>query len=758
MAKRSFRVFFTEHDNGKLSGVVIRRRSAFLDDAAPATWGDTEEDVLAGLEPGLTSDVALLGPDRWLFDEDLQMRRVAVEVRPKAAAGGAWVLGTRTIPVRVGFAAWQEKEIWRVVVPRFGWSLALEDIDDAGDVLRHAIFSAFLGNEPASVFDFRPAKREWIVAWELPHLSGEDDDDSDSTEAAVPPSVAAVAEDWTLKLRRKLAAPPVGDVPAGLALTAAVDRQPPRSILLVGESGVGKTALMRRAAKHLAEKSKGKDSVPRRLWATSASHITAGMMYLGMWQERCLSIARELSGLEDWLFVDRLADLLAPQADGASIADLLAPAVVAGELRLIAEASESELARCRRKNQAFVDAFDVIRVDEPPADVIIEMIRAQQRRKDDGVEWHPAALRRAVSLLGAFRRDQRFPGKAISFVDWWNQDAQKPPRQVLPGDVAASYARWSGLPIELITDERPMSRADISAALRAGVIGQDHACDVVARALARFKTGLDDPERPVASLLFVGPTGVGKTELAKQIATYLFGKPERMVRVDLSEYMTPGSVGRLLEVGGGATSLAAQVRAQPLCVVLFDELEKAHPEVFDVLLGVLGEGRLTDSMGRLVDMRMAVMVMTSNLGAQGRASIGFGGGAAPDFTAAVRAHFRPELIGRLDHVVSFNSLAERDIERIVDLEVAKIRRRPGLPQRGLSLWLSPAARSWLAVHGFDAKMGARPLRRLLEDVVVAPLAVRIAADPTLRDRAIGVVTATEALDAPPGGQLIALPA
>ncbi len=744
MAKRSFRVFFTEHDNGKLSGVVIRRRTVLFDEPAPATWGDREEDVLAGLEPALTSAVASDGAERFLFDEELQLRRVAVEVRPKAAAGGAWVLGTRTIPVRIGFAAWAEKETWRIVVPRFGWTLALEDIDDAGDILRHAIFSAMLGDEPASVFDFRPARREWIVPWELPHLSRDDDDAEASADELIPPTVAAVAEDWTLKLRRKLAAPPVGDVPAGLALCAAVDRQPPRSILLVGESGVGKTSLLRRAARHLGEKSKGKDTVPRRLWATSASHITAGMTYLGMWQERCLTLARELGGTEDWLFVDRLVDLLAPQNDGASIADLIAPAVIAGEVRLVAEASESELARCRRKSQAFVDAFDVIRVDEPPADVVIEMIRAQQRRKNDEVEWHPAALRRAVALLGGFRRDQRFPGKAIGFVDWWNQDAQKPPAQVLPGDVATAYARWSGLPVELITDERPMGRADIAAALRAGVIGQDHACDVVARALARFKTGLDDPERPVASLLFVGPTGVGKTELAKQIATYLFGKPERMVRVDLSEYMTPGSVGRLLEVGGGATSLAAQVRAQPLCVVLLDELEKAHPEVFDVLLGVLGEGRLTDSMGRLVDLRMAVMVMTSNLGAQGRASIGFGGGATPDFTAAVRAHFRPELIGRLDQVVSFHALSEGDIERIVDLEVAKIRKRPGVVQRGLSLWLSPAARAWLATRGFDAKMGARPLRRLLEEVVVAPLAVRLAADPELRGRAVGVITAEEA--------------
>jgi ATP-dependent Clp protease ATP-binding subunit ClpC len=151
-------------------------------------------------------------------------------------------------------------------------------------------------------------------------------------------------------------------------------------------------------------------------------------------------------------------------------------------------------------------------------------------------------------------------------------------------------------------------------------------------------------------------------------------------------------------------------------------------------------------------------VMTSNLGAQGRTSIGFGGGAAPDFTAAVRGHFRPELIGRLDHVVSFNALAERDIERIVDLEVAKIRRRPGLPQRNLSLWVSAPARAWLAVRGFDAKMGARPLRRLLEEVVVAPLAVRIAADPALRDRAIGVITPAEAATAPASELAIVLPA
>ncbi len=752
MARPSFRVFFTEHDNGKLSGVVIRRRAFLLDGPAPATWGDSEADVLAGLEPLLTAAVAGGERDRYLFGEELELRRVAVAARPRTAAGGAWVVGSRTIPLRLGFAAWAEGEVWRVVVPRFGWSLALEDLDDAADVLRQAMFAAMLGDDAASIFDFRPARREWIVTWELPHLARADDGGDDDEEPP-PPTVAAVAEDWTLKLRRRLVAPPVGDAPAGAALCAAVDRTPPRSILLVGDSGVGKTALVRRAARHLAERSKGQGAAPRRLWATSAGHITAGMVYLGMWQERCLALARELGATDDWLYVDRLADLLAPQSDGASIAELLAPAITAGEVRVIAEASEAELARGRRRHQALLDAFEVIRVDEPGADVVLEMIRTQQHRKDPEVDWHPAALRRLVALLAAFRRDQRFPGKAMQFLDWWNQDAQRPPRQLLPADVAGAYARWSGLPVELITDDRPTGTPAIAAALAAGVVGQDHACRVVARALARFKTGLDDPERPVASLLFVGPTGVGKTELAKQIATYLFGHAERLIRVDLSEYMTPGSVGRLLEVGGGATSLAEQVRRQPLCVVLLDELEKAHAEVFDLLLGVLGEGRLTDSQGRLVDLRMAVIVMTSNLGAQGRAAVGFGGEAAPDFSAAVRAHVRPELFARLDHVVSFRSLAPDDIERIVELEVARIRKRPGLPARGLSLWLSAAARAELAARGFDAKLGARPLRRLLEEVVVAPLAVRLAADPALRDRPVGVVTAAEAGPAAASGEV-----
>jgi ATP-dependent Clp protease ATP-binding subunit ClpC len=517
-------------------------------------------------------------------------------------------------------------------------------------------------------------------------------------------------------------------------------RERPPSILLVGPTGAGKTANVRRLARHLLDAGRVRDAKKRRLWATSADRIVAGMIYLGMWQERCLEIAKALAETADVLHVDRLVDFIRPQVDGASIADLLAPAILAGDFPVIAECSAAELERCRRRAPEVVDAFTVIRVDALTPAQAVPIAALYQQRKDDAVELHPEAARRLIALLDAFRRDVAFPGKLCGFLDWWNQDVDRPPAQVLPRDVVAAYARWSGLPVELISDEQPATAVDVARALERGVIGQGHACSVTGKVIARLKAGLDDPERPVGTLMFVGPTGVGKTELAKQLAKYLFGSDERLIRVDLSEFMTPGSAQRLLEVGGGAPSLAERVRGQPLSVVLLDELEKAHPEVFDLLLGVIGEGRLTDALGRLCDFRMTVIVMTSNLGARESKATGFANTGQADYLGAVRGHFRPELLGRIDHVVSFRALAPADIERIVDLELDKVRRRPGLVVRRLTLRATPAARARLAERGFDPRMGARPLRRLIEEAVVTPLAVRMAADPAFRDREVVVTT------------------
>jgi ATP-dependent Clp protease ATP-binding subunit ClpC len=263
--------------------------------------------------------------------------------------------------------------------------------------------------------------------------------------------------------------------------------------------------------------------------------------------------------------------------------------------------------------------------------------------------------------------------------------------------------------------------------------------------IARFKAGLDDPQRPVGALLFAGPTGVGKTELAKQLARYLFGDADRLVRVDMSELVTGAAIARLITPSPAGASLADRIRRQPLSVVLFDEVEKANAAAFDLLLGVIGDGRLTDALGRLIDFRMAVIVLTSNLGGADPRPAGFSAEAepAPDYASALRRFFRPELLGRLDAVVAFRPLAAAALERIVDLELGKLRLRPGVVARNLELAITPAARARLAQLGHDPRLGARPLRRTIEDLVVAPIAERIAREPTWRDTTVRITTSDE---------------
>jgi ATP-dependent Clp protease ATP-binding subunit ClpC len=731
--------------------VLMRRYRTMFDAPPPAAMAEDVETALKRLAP----QAALLVDnddddgdlDRYLWTEELELRRVEVEIHPGRPDPRGYVIAKSTVPIKLGYAAAKLDgvKLYRVIVPRFDWSFVTEDLQTVSETIRSLVFAALVGDSPASLYDLRREVDEQIVVWEPVEAPIGKKTKKDEDEPEPAPTLEAVAEDWVAMARAGRLTPTVGVDPIYDQIQPLLDEKRLPNLLFVGPRGSGKSALVRRIARGLLERSRGKTGRRRRLWSTSADRIVAGMVYLGMWQQRCLQIVHELSGESpDVLYVDRLADVLQPASDGASIAEILAPAAMAGQLSLVAECDEAELVRARQKFPALVEAMRIVRVPEATPAQTIALLEPYGQRQSPPIALSHDGARRLAELLSAFRRDTAFPGKALAFVDYLATRAATA-RELTIEEVTQAFGTWSGLPVDLLAPERALDTKAIATQLKKGVIGQDHACEIAARVIARLKAGLDDPQRPVGALLFAGPTGVGKTELAKQLARYLFADAERLVRVDMSELVTGAAIARLITPSPAGTSLADRIRRQPLSVVLFDEIEKADASAFDLLLGVVGEGRLTDALGRLVDFRMSMIVMTTNLGAATPAPAGFSSApdAGADHGAVIRNFFRPELLGRIDSIISFKPLAPLALEKIVELELAKLSVRPGLLARNLRLEMTPAARAKLARLGHDPKLGARPLRRTIEDLVVAPIAERMARDPSWREATIRITAAPE---------------
>ena len=747
--KRSLRVHMVVHEDGRRTGKLLRGWDGFFDRPAPSAYGATAEAVLDELEAKLEA-MQITNHDslsRYLWEENFRTQKVRVDIHPLSSVNKQAVIGKKEIPLLLTYVSCPLKGGGhRVMIPRFGGWFLVEDLSLAPEVLRHFVSTLLLGENPKWIYDFRDVGDEYVTEWWPDILKRSAAVTSPTQDPEPYPELARVADELVSRAAKGKLPPAVGDSAVMDTSIGGQTRQPnPPSLLLVGPSGAGKSTLVRRLAfAHLAAKKDG-EAPPPRIYSTSKDRIIAGMTYLGMWQQRCIKLARELSDGGDYLHVDSLMGILDPQHDGATVADFFEGGLGDGTVRMIVECTREELERARRARPSFVQHFTVVRVDEPTTVETTTLALAYARRKQ--IDIHPSAMKRLVRHLTALERGVAFPGKAIRFIDWMALESKGEEKRLFPRDASEAYSKYSGVPLTLLSDDVAAGAGELAKLLKARVIGQDAACDACGRLLARFKANLGDPERPSGVFLFVGPTGVGKTELAKQLARTTFGGEDRMIRLDMSEYMLPGSAARLTAAHAsglaGTTSLAAKVREQPLSLVLLDEIEKAHSEVFDLLLGILGEGRLTDDAGRFVDFRTTMIVMTSNLGVTETRPAGFGEASGGDYLRKVRAHFRPELYNRIDYVLPFRALSPPDMERIVELELASVETRAGFVRRAIRLRTSPAARARLAERGYHPTRGARPLRRLIEEVVVTPIASKLAEDPSFRDRAVLVVAEDE---------------
>lgn len=516
------------------------------------------------------------------------------------------------------------------------------------------------------------------------------------------------------------------------ALCARVEAERPDPVVLLGEHGVGKSALLRGLAYEMARR--GQRARP--VFSLDASRIVAGDGAFGAWEaqlHRCLDEARRAGAV---LLLGQVADLLDAGRSAHSdhnVAQVLGPALAARDVSVIAEATPAQWATVQRRNQSFAAVWAPLHVDDPSEAETLTIVRAVAARAcaRRGISIDDEAVATCVGLVRRFWPYGAVVGNAVAFASRLIASRHHAgASRVSERDATGMFSAESGVALALIRDEVALDPDLVRASLGERVRAQPDAVTRAAQVVSVLKAGLSDRRRPVATLFFAGPTGVGKTELAKALAAFLFGASDRLVRVDMGEFLTGDAVARLLGDAREAGLLPRAVRRQPFCVVLLDEVEKAHPAVFDALLGVLGEARLTDPAGRVTDFRNAVIVMTSNLGADSlRAGVGFGAAGPRDadasrahYLAEVRRFFRPELFNRLDEVVVFSPLGDDAIREITRREVAAIRSREGLRRRDIELIVDDAALDHLAGLGFDPRYGARPLKRALERTLVSPIA------------------------------------
>lgn len=535
-----------------------------------------------------------------------------------------------------------------------------------------------------------------------------------------------------------------------------LQRRKPNAVL-VGEPGVGKTCLVEGLAQQIVAPDGPARFRGARVVELSIGDLVAGTKYRGEMEERVQQLVRELREEANLiLFLDELHLVMGlgrTENSNVDVANLLKPVLARAGVRLIGATTPEEYERYVARDRAFARRFEVVWVEEPTRE---ETLLILERLMPDfsahhGVEIRPEALEAAVDLSRRYIPDRRLPDKALDLIDQAcsrsvlgtfrllrAEEQDLPCDEVGPQQIADVIAERCRVPRERLLVNETGRLEGLGPALRERVIGQEAAIDSLVATLRSARAGLRAPDRPLASFLFIGPSGVGKTELAKALTDYLFEDPDHLLRIDMSELMERHSVSKLIGappgyVGHGEEGqLTGPIRRTPYAVILLDEVEKAHPQVLDILLQLLDEGRVTDALGRPASFREAIVILSSNLGAspweQARGGLGFGGegdAQAPSASrVALEEHLRPELLNRIDRVLEFQALDIAALEAVVEREVESLRERLG---GRLRLEVTPAAKRALAQEGYDPRYGARELRREVEAHLSQPLAEALVA-------------------------------